>query len=116
MATVTESQKKNVRCEARKWLRENGHDGIADSIDEIMNEWKRKQIKTRRNWWDILAGDANGNPRMVSGREFPILVAAQQRQRIPVTDSAIKGKREAGSKLKKMRQARWNRKNRKAKP
>jgi hypothetical protein len=62
---------------------------IAQTIDEVMAEWQRSGVTTRRNWWDVLAGDEKGCPRKVAGREFPILVAAQRRQGKVVTDNAV---------------------------
>ena len=82
----TGNRKKMV---ARQWLRENGYGDIADLIDEIVDEWKSKGKHSRRNWWDILAGDAKGNPRIVAGRKFPILRAAQLRQGVSATENAI---------------------------
>ena len=64
----------------RKWLRENGYGDVADLIDDVMAEWARDGIGTRRNWWDILAGDEEGRPRTVAGREFPVLAVARERQ------------------------------------
>ena len=74
---------------ARAWLTRNGYKDIETMIGEIIAEWKADGKGTRRNWWEILAGDQNGNPRKVAGREFPVLKAAQIRQRIPVTPNAI---------------------------
>jgi hypothetical protein len=74
---------------ARKWLRENGYDDIASLIDEIINEWRLSGNGTRRNWWDTLGGRDNGQPCIVAGREFPVLLAAQIRQGKPVTQNAI---------------------------
>jgi hypothetical protein len=74
---------------ARQWLRVNGYDDIADMIDEVMREWKVSGKKTRRNWWDILAGGKNGAPSVREGRIFPVLRAAQLRQGKPVTENAI---------------------------
>lgn len=79
--------------QARTWLRENGYPDVADLIDEVMAEWDAKGVGTRRNWWEILAGDAEGNPRTVAGREFPVLRAAQIRQGVPVTKNAIRRSR-----------------------
>ena len=73
----------------RQWLRENNYDDIADMIDEIMNEWRVAGKKTRRNWWDILAGRKNGTPCKRDGRVFPVLRAAQIRQGRPITENAI---------------------------
>jgi len=81
--------------EARVWLRANGYEDVADLIDEVMDEWREAGNHTRRNWWDILAGDKHGKPRMVAGREFPVLKRAQQRQGVPVTKNALcRNKRE----------------------
>lgn len=74
---------------ARQWLRANGYDDIADMIDEVMSEWQAAGKKTRRNWWDILAGRKNGKPSIREGRTFPVLRAAQLRQGKPVTENAI---------------------------
>lgn len=74
---------------ARQWLRANDYDDIADMIDEIMNEWQAAGKRTRRNWWDILAGRKNGEPCEREGRKFPVLRAAQLRQGKPATENAI---------------------------
>lgn len=75
--------------DTRHWLRANGYDDIADMIDEIMHEWQAAGKKTRRNWWDVLAGRKNGAPCVREGREFPVLRAAQLRQGKPVTENAV---------------------------
>lgn len=74
---------------AREWLRTNGYEDIVQIIDEAMQEWASKGIKTRRNWWELLAGTKNGQPRTLHGREFPVLRVAQKRQGLPVTANAI---------------------------
>ena len=75
--------------DARVWLRENGYCDVADLIDEIMSEWAAVGNKTRRNWWDKLAGGINGKPKLVASREMPVLRAAQIRQGKPVSKNAI---------------------------
>ena len=77
------------RMLARQWLRENSYGDVADLIDKVIDEWKSQGKHTRRNWWDILAGDAKGRPRIVAGREFPILRAAQSRQGVSATENAL---------------------------
>ncbi len=77
----------------RVWLREHRYDDVADMIDEIMAEWRASGKKTRRNWWDVLSGGKNGRPRVIGGREFPVLRAAQKRQGKPVTKNALYHKR-----------------------
>ena len=66
--------------DVRTWLRQNGHPQIATLIDEIISEWKSKGKRTRRNWWDVLAGGSNGEPLRVAGRQFPILDEAKKRR------------------------------------
>ncbi len=74
---------------ARKWLLENQYDDVAALIDEVVEEWKAQGKKTRRSWWEVLAGGTNGKPRAISGRTFPVLRAAQLRQGLSITENAI---------------------------
>lgn len=64
----------------RKWLRDNGYHDVVDLIDGRLAKWKAQGKTTRRNWWDILAGDEKGRPRTVDGIPFPVLRAARVRQ------------------------------------
>lgn len=73
----------------RHWLRTNGYVDVAKMIDEVMAEWSSAGVTTRRNWWDVLAGDDKGAPRKVAGRLFPVLATAQRRQNKTVTDNSI---------------------------
>lgn len=73
----------------REWLRENDYKDIAELIEKVMSGWKSKGSKTRRNWWDVLAGHKKGTPRIIEGVTFPILKAAQIRKGWKVTDNAI---------------------------
>ncbi len=77
------------RRPARQWLLDNHYQDVAALIDEITREWKLAGKQTRRNWWQILAGDTKGNSRVVEGRSFPVLRAAQLRMGVPVTPDAI---------------------------
>jgi hypothetical protein len=81
------------RLTAREWLRANGYDDIADMIDEIMAEWRETGNHQRRNWWAVLAGGKDGEPAVVAGRSFPVLAAAQRRQGVTLTKSAVRRKR-----------------------
>jgi hypothetical protein len=45
------------------------------------------------NWWQVLAGRKDGTPVVVVGREFPVLAAAQRRQCVKVSKSAIRNRR-----------------------
>jgi DNA adenine methylase len=77
------------RMEVKQWLSENGYTDVAKLIDEVTSEWKAQGKQTRRNWWEVLAGGSNGKARVVAGRAFPVLWAAQSRQGLPVTDNAL---------------------------
>lgn len=74
---------------AHSWLMKNGYEDIANLIDEIMKEWKLQGKKTRRNWWEKLCGDKNGNPTKVGKQEIPVLRAAQIRQGLPISKNAL---------------------------
>jgi len=78
-----------TRTDARTWLRANGYAKVAKLIDELMAEWVANGKATRRNWWEVLAGDASGQPRIISGRSFPVLEVAQIRQGRAVTPNAV---------------------------
>jgi DNA adenine methylase len=71
------------------WLRANGYEDVADLIAEVVDDWKAEGKRTRRNWWEVLAGDGQGQNRSVAGRTFPILRVAQIRQGVPVSEDAI---------------------------
>jgi hypothetical protein len=77
------------KVDARVWLRQHGYPHVADLIEGVMEEWRSTGKGTRRDWWQVLAGDSKGRPRVIYGREFPVLRAAQIRQGKPVTDNAI---------------------------
>jgi hypothetical protein len=74
---------------ARKWLRENTYEDIADLIDLVIAEIKASGSKERRNWWAVLAGGVNGKPLVVNGHEFAVIRVAQIRQGKPITENAI---------------------------
>ena len=77
------------RMMTKQWLVENEYTDVAALIDEVVGEWNREGKQTRRNWWEVLAGNAHGKARTVAGREFPVLRTAQLRQGLPVTPNAI---------------------------
>ena len=66
--------------DVRTWLRAKGHEDVVVEIDAALRKWAREGKKTRRNWWDILAGNKDGNPRRVLGIAFPVLAGARRRQ------------------------------------
>jgi hypothetical protein len=82
--------------EARKWLRANGYEDIANLIDKLILAWAQKGLRTRRNWWKAQSGGVGGRPFTVCGQEIPVLVSAQRRQKKPVTGTALqRGSRES---------------------
>lgn len=77
------------RMLTKQWLIENKYEDVAKLIDEVVEEWSRAGKQTRRSWWGVLAGTVQGKSRIVGGREFPVLRAAQRRQGLPITPNAI---------------------------
>lgn len=73
----------------RVWLSKHGYADYLDLVDSLIVRWREAGLKTRRNWWDIFAGDSNGNPRSVNGVEFPVLRAARRRKQLPDVPHAI---------------------------
>lgn len=67
-------------ADVRTWLRRNGHAEVARQIDDLVAAWARGGKRTRRNWWDVLAGGSRGRPRRVGGVTFPVLAEAAARQ------------------------------------
>lgn len=65
----------------KPWLRANGYAEWADKIEEIEAEWRARGVATRRNWWDVLAGDREGKPCKIAGVEFPVIEFARDRQK-----------------------------------
>jgi|ERR1051326_3933091 len=80
---------KRYKSSIRQWLVENKYTDVAELIDEVTAKWARQGKKTRRNWWEVLAGDKNGNGRVIEGREFPVLAAARARQGLPKSKGAL---------------------------
>ena len=73
----------------RDWLQKNSYEDVAALIDRAIATIEAKGMKSRRNWWDTLAGGADGKPSVREGIEFPVLRAAQIRQGKPVTENAM---------------------------
>lgn len=77
----------------REWLAQ--HDHYHEScacIDEAIARIEAKGRKSRRNWWDTLAGGPGGRPSVREGITFPVLEVAQMRQGRPVTRNAVRRK------------------------
>jgi DNA adenine methylase len=81
----TPSKRVSDPRDARAWLCAHGHTDVAARIDEVHARWTKLGKRTRRNWWDVLAGDRHGRPRRVAGVIFPVLAEAQKRQRRSMT-------------------------------
>lgn len=103
----TERRRGELPGSARRWLRENGYDDIADLIDAVMAKWASEGKATRRNWWEVLAGDLAGNPRSTGGVEFPVLAAARERLGLPPTKNAIRRRSERAEAPDVRHQQRW---------
>jgi hypothetical protein len=73
----------------RIWLCENSYEDIDGLIEQVISIWKIKGKKTRRNWWDVLAGRENGTQRIIEGVYFPVLKAARLRKGWPVTEHSL---------------------------
>jgi hypothetical protein len=71
------------------WLRQNGYSDVAVKIEEIVSNWRRNGLRTRRNWWEILAGDRSGKPREVAGEKFPIIASIRARQGLAPARGAL---------------------------
>jgi hypothetical protein len=76
--------------DARPWLRTIGMAALADKIDEIMQSWKDRGLKTRRNWWEALGGTPKGAPMTVEGVTFPIIAAVRMRRGLDPVSGSIK--------------------------
>lgn len=65
---------------AKNWLTKHGYGDVANNIDRLEQMWRRDGLRTRRNWWEVLAGKSDGDPRVVSGITFPAFRKARRRQ------------------------------------
>ncbi|MCC6201534.1 MAG: DNA adenine methylase [Gammaproteobacteria bacterium] len=79
-----------TRLRAGQWLIVNGYTDVVALIARVERRWKRAGKKTRRNWWQVLAGDAQGQPRTVEGIRFPVLHAARIRMGLPEVATALR--------------------------
>jgi hypothetical protein len=73
---------------AREYFRDHGYPDVAKLINTVMGRFQKRGSGTRRNWWEVCAGDGNGNPRTIAGIRFPVLAVAQMREGMPITPSA----------------------------
>jgi hypothetical protein len=80
---------KKYKNSLRQWLVENNYNDVAELIDDVTAKWERQKKRTRRNWWEVLAGDKDGKNRVIEGVEFPVLAAARIRQGLPKTKGSL---------------------------
>jgi DNA adenine methylase len=78
------------RLRVGQWLIVNGYTDVLALITRVKKRWRRAGKKTRRNWWQVLAGDAQGQPRTIEGIRFPVLHAARVRMALPEAPGALR--------------------------
>ncbi|MEQ8272383.1 MAG: hypothetical protein RKU31_01890 [Deltaproteobacteria bacterium] len=62
---------------AKTWLRDTGYKEAAKTIGDLERQWLAEGKRTRRNWWDILAGAGERDREQLG---LPLLRAAAIRQ------------------------------------
>jgi len=80
---------RTLKNTTRHWLLANHYEDVADLIDKVVAKYEKEGVRTRRNWWDTLAGDKKGDPAVVKGVKFPVLRAARLRKGWDVTPGAL---------------------------
>src|SRR6187397_1579454 len=63
----------------KKWLEADYADCL-ELINRQEARWRATGRDTRRNWWDVLAGQKDGTPTIIDEVEFPVLRAARRRK------------------------------------
>ena len=74
---------------ARQWLLASGYEDINQKIESIMLGWQQKGLRTRKDWWEKLAGTLKGAPCVVNGVELPVLSAARIRKGWPPVNGSL---------------------------
>lgn len=75
---------------AREWLSTNDYPDVLRKIARVTEKWAKAGKKTRRNWWDVLAGTEDGKPITIEGVTFPVLLAARQRKNWAATPDCLR--------------------------
>jgi Holliday junction resolvase-like predicted endonuclease len=75
-AKKTPKKTRKVRDSIHTWLRSHGFGKVASNIDLIIAKYKRRDVTTRRNWYDVLAYGAT-----IEGIEFKVIPAILARQK-----------------------------------
>ena len=73
----------------KEWLAQNNYGDILKKIHAVEQGWKRKRTGTRRDWWEVLAGNQDGSPKTIEGKKFPVLCAARKRKGWPVAEECL---------------------------
>jgi len=73
----------------KEWLAQNNYEDVLRKIHAVELGWKRKGTGTRRDWWEVLAGNESGSPKVIEGKKFPVLRAARIRKGWPVTADCL---------------------------
>jgi hypothetical protein len=73
----------------KEWLAQNNYEDVLKTIHAVELGWKRKGTGTRRDWWDVLAGNQDGSPKIIEGKKFPVLCAARKRKGWLATDGCL---------------------------
>ena len=73
----------------RGWLLENYYEDVAALIEDVIHRWEKAGVRTRRNWWDVLAGDKRGNANTIAGVQLPVLKAARIRKGLEATPDSL---------------------------
>jgi DNA adenine methylase len=73
----------------QRWLLDNDYEDVAEKIGKVIAAWEKQGKRTRRNWWDVLAGDTRGNPQCIEGVTFPVLRAARIRKGLKMTPGCL---------------------------
>ena|SRR5260221_13005728 len=74
---------------AKAWLADKHYTAVLRKIEAVESIWRGSGKKTRRNWWDILAGTSAGKRKVLYGIEFPIIAAARDRKGWPAVRGAL---------------------------
>jgi hypothetical protein len=96
----------NMSERTHDWLLANKYPEEAAKIETILKKWKKNGIRTRRNWWSVIAGTKAGNSVNVDGIDFLVIKAARDRMGLSFSANAVsKSPNESAPKIEK--QGRW---------
>jgi hypothetical protein len=102
----------NSRVTARAWLRQNGYNDVADILDAYLEHLKAIGSGERRNYWELLAGNENGERATRHKFVFPILESVRKARRPHYKPSKFAIKRNKHEKVPApVVQERWKNRN-----